>query len=89
MPCAALYAMLFVAMLSREPLFAALLMAAFGLGTVPLAGGSGALLRRAGLTSGRLRQYAAALLVLAGTLTAALALAGPAAVPFTLCSLDP
>lgn len=63
MPCAALYAMLFIAMLSASPLYAALLMAAFGLGTLPLLGATGALLRRAGASPGRLRRIGGSALI--------------------------
>lgn len=62
LPCGALYGMLFLAMLSRSPLFAALLMAAFGLGTLPLLGAGGLLLRRAP-PQARLRRAGAILLI--------------------------
>lgn len=45
-PCAMLYATLALATLSGGPVEGALLLAAFGLGTVPLAGGGGLLFRR-------------------------------------------
>jgi sulfite exporter TauE/SafE len=69
MPCTALYAMLFIAMLSASPLYAALLMAAFGLGTLPLLGASGLLLRRAGVTPGRLRRIGGSALVFCAVAT--------------------
>jgi len=80
LPCAALYAMLLLAMLSRSPLYAALLMAGFGLGTTPLLGAGGLLLQGAGQARGRLRLAAAGLLIAAAGATSFVALAGPAAV---------
>lgn len=85
LPCGALYAMLFLAMLSRDPAYAALLMAAFGLGTVPLLGAGGGLLHRAGLGSGRLRRVAAAMLIAVGSAGLAMALAGAQAASPALC----
>ncbi len=74
LPCGALYGMLFLAMLSRSPIYAALMMAAFGLGTLPLLGAGGLLLRRTAGQGEKLRRTGAVLLISFGA--AGLAMAG-------------
>lgn len=86
MPCGALYGMLFIAMLSRSPGYAALLMAAFGLGTVPLLGAGSLLARPAAAGNRHMRQAGAALLVVLGT--AGLVAVGMASTsPVALCAV--
>jgi uncharacterized protein len=67
LPCAALYAMLLLAALSASAMHGALLMAAFGLGTVPLVAGSALTLqRRLGSAQTPRRVAALVLLLFAG-----------------------
>jgi uncharacterized protein len=78
LPCGALYALLFLAAASGSALTGALLLAAFGLGTVPLlAGGAGALQQL--LQPRRLRGLAAGVLILLGLVTASVASGGTGA----------
>lgn len=66
LPCAALYAMLLLAVLSASAAYGAALMAAFGLGTVPLVAGTAlALQRHLGSTRGARRTAALVLLAVA------------------------
>lgn len=81
LPCGALYGMLFLAMLSRSPLYAALLMAAFGLGTLPLLGAGGWLLPRTALQREGLRRAGAAMLIVFGLAGLAAAGLAPVAAP--------
>lgn len=69
LPCAALYATLFLAALSANAAYGALLLAAFGLGTVPLLAGGGALLSALGRPQ-RLRRVAAVALLSLGAVSA-------------------
>lgn len=76
MPCGVLYAVLGLAALSGSAGFGALLLAAFGLGSSPLLGGSGALIAHAGGVQG-LRRAGAVVLVAMGTASAAAGLLFP------------
>lgn len=51
LPCAALYAMLFLAASWQQPLQGMLLLAAFGIGTLPVLGGASVLIQRYGMAS--------------------------------------
>lgn len=68
LPCGILYGALTLAVFSGSAAYGALLLAAFGLGTVPMLGASGGLLQRLAAARGSrsLRYAAAALLVLLG-----------------------
>lgn len=85
LPCAALYAMLFLGASWRDPVQGALLLAAFGVGTLPALAGTGLLMHRYGLVS---RAPAAALLLVASGVLAAvtLALHDPAELALCLAS---
>ncbi|SEP65333.1 hypothetical protein SAMN04488038_10189 [Solimonas aquatica] len=74
LPCAPLYSMLFLAAVSRDPLYGGISLAAFGLATMPALGGSNFLLQHFGtrLAAGRV---AGGLLMASGLLTVALAFA--------------
>ena len=89
LPCSALYGMLFLAMLSRSPLYAALLMAAFGLGTLPLLGAGGWLLPRATLRREGLRRAGAALLIVFGLVGLATAGLAPVTAAPAFCNPFP
>ncbi len=69
LPCAVLYAMLLLAALSAQATQGALLMAAFGLGTVPMAAGGALVLRRHTGSAQAPRRVAAVLLLLLATAT--------------------
>jgi uncharacterized protein len=69
LPCGMLYAMLLLAALSAQARSGALLMAAFGLGTVPLSLGSALALRQLSLSPPRLRRWAAGALMTVGALS--------------------
>jgi uncharacterized protein len=68
-PCGMLYAMLLLASLSAGATSGALLMTAFGLGTVPLSMGSALALRRLRLSPERFRPWAAGVLSAFGALS--------------------
>lgn len=69
LPCAALYAVLFLAMLSASAVYGGLLLAAFGLGTVPVLAVGGVLLSRL-MQPQRLRRVTAAALMALGAMSA-------------------
>lgn len=77
LPCGVLYSMFGLAALSGSTLFGALLLAAFGLGSLPVLGGSGALVSHAGGLPG-LRRMGALALVLMGAVSGVLAVWQPA-----------
>lgn len=77
LPCGALYAMLFLAAASADSWSGALLMAAFGLGTVPLLAASGMALSRLRLHS-RLRLLTAVTLMALGLASMTFLLNSPA-----------
>ena len=70
-PCGMIYAMLLLASLSAQATSGALLMAAFGLGTVPLSMGSALALRQLSLSPQRLRHWAGGALLTFGGLSLA------------------
>lgn len=76
MPCGLLYAVLALSAMSGSAGFGAVLLAAFGLGSAPLLGGSGALLASAGRLRA-LRHAGGLLMIAAGAMTATAALLHP------------
>lgn len=88
MPCGILYTVVLLAALTASPLTGFLLLAAFGLGTVPLMGVSGGLFglaTRPQRTQG-LRRAAGAVLVTLGVAGVTLALAGDGSLIALLCA---
>ncbi len=91
MPCGILYTVVLLAALTASPLAGFMLLAAFGLGTVPLMGVSGGLFGMATRPQGRpqdargLRHAAGAVLIALGLAGAALAALSPDALATLLC----
>jgi hypothetical protein len=88
MPCGILYAVVLLAALSASPLAGLLLLAAFGLGTVPLMGVSGGLLGLAARPQGTraLRHAAGGALIALGLAGVALAVLSPDGLVELLCA---